>query len=71
MEYGMWNIVFGIWRIQYMEYGMWNIVYDIWHGRWYVKVSILQAIVCGIPPCLGPSSQNVGSSCVCGLWASR
>ena len=26
------------------------------------------SVVSGIPPGLGPSSQNVGSLCLCGVW---
>ena len=36
----------------------------------HINTRILQSMVSGIPPYLGPWNQNVASSCSCGLWGS-
>ena len=52
----------------YGDKGIWYRVCGVWYsiyGRFYV--TILQTMFSGI----GPSSQNAGSVCLCGLWAAK
>ena len=50
---------------KYIAYSIWyivNLVHSIstYHGTYYINMSILQAMVSGIPPCPGPWNPKCG-----------